>query len=592
MTTRKMTGALVLVWVRSDRPRAASMEYWRGPHSQLVARTPGFREYRQHHFPAEATGLWPAVDGAETTIPVDRRLDGTPEVWFDGPLSNLKSLTYNPVVQRDERNVFSRTLLHATLPWGGRWYDTASADTGCRAVILLRRRPGASGSAFASTVLDRIGPTLAAAAGVTETRAQVFQPFTKWMWNSPDVAHDYPTASQFHGVVVVGATDHATLHAALNSTEVAALGPRLTDTVAAIHAYPVATTYIYREHGRPTLPQLRPEAKPGLDPVHRKLPPAPPQPAAGDLPPGRVIELPDPGRPEDVIVDRDGRLVCGLEGGAIVAFHPDSETPKVVADTGGRPLGLELMPDGRVLVCDAHRGLLAVDPASGAVQTLVHYVDDTPLRFCSNAVVDDDGAIWFTESTNRFDFEHYLGALLEHRPSGRLFRRDPDGTVSVVKDGLHFANGLALTPDRTGLLYVETGAYSISKLCLTGEQQGRTVPVRANLPGFPDNLSRFTGGRCWFPLTNPRNPALDRLATMPGIVRKLVWNIPDSLQPEPEKTVWAIAIDPDGHTVDEIHGTHPNFHTATGVVETGGRLYLASPRCRDLLELDLGEAGL
>ena len=65
----------------------------------------------------------------------------------------------------------------------------------------------------------------------------------------------------------------------------------------------------------------------------------------------------------------------------------------LVARTGGRPLGIEFAPDGRLLVCDALRGLLWVDPASGAVELVTAEVDGVPMRFCNNAAIADDGTI-------------------------------------------------------------------------------------------------------------------------------------------------------------------------------------------------------
>ena len=104
----------------------------------------------------------------------------------------------------------------------------------------------------------------------------------------------------------------------------------------------------------------------------------------------------------------------------------------MVANTGGRPLGLAVARDGRLLICDSHRGLLRYDPASGTLETLVAEVAGRALTFCSNVVESSDGTIFFTESTSRFHYEYYKGAVVEGRPTGSLFRRDPDGTVSVL----------------------------------------------------------------------------------------------------------------------------------------------------------------
>ena len=236
-----------------------------------------------------------------------------------------------------------------------------------------------------------------------------------------------------------------------------------------------------------------------------------------------------------------------------------------------------------MLVCDAHEGLLRVDVASGEVETLVRLVADVPLRFCSNATAAADGTIWFTESTSRYDFEQYLGALLEHRASGRLFRRDPDGTVEVARDDLHFANGVTLTEDGSAVLFAETNAARISRLDIA---TGEVSVLVDNLPGYPDNLSRLRDGRFWVALVNPRDQGLERLATAPALVRKALWRIPDRLVPEGARTAWIMAFDESGEVIADHQDTRDDYHRVTGVAEHGGRLFAASPSHDGLLVLE------
>ena len=97
----------------------------------------------------------------------------------------------------------------------------------------------------------------------------------------------------------------------------------------------------------------------------------------------------------------------------------DSETGSnaEVADTGGRPLGLAVARDGRLLICDSHRGLLRMDTGTGEFETLVAEVEGRRLKFCSNVVESSDGTLYFTESTDRFHYEFYKGAFLDARGS-------------------------------------------------------------------------------------------------------------------------------------------------------------------------------
>ena len=67
---------------------------------------------------------------------------------------------------------------------------------------------------------------------------------------------------------------------------------------------------------------------------------------------------------EDVVVTPDGTVYTGTEDGALWALDPHTGSTRRIADTGGRPLGLELLDDGDLLVCDARKGLLRVSTQS------------------------------------------------------------------------------------------------------------------------------------------------------------------------------------------------------------------------------------
>src|SRR5262245_28173413 len=101
-----------------------------------------------------------------------------------------------------------------------------------------------------------------------------------------------------------------------------------------------------------------------------------------NLPPLTVLSVNGHGT-EDVVVDEKRNVYTGLGDGRILRLTSDGRRLDTIADTRGRPLGLELYPDGRLLVCDAGKGLLLVDRASGAVETLVP--SGANLRVCNNA---------------------------------------------------------------------------------------------------------------------------------------------------------------------------------------------------------------
>lgn len=134
-----------------------------------------------------------------------------------------------------------------------------------------------------------------------------------------------------------------------------------------------------------------------------------------------------------------------------------------VAHTGGRPLGLQPLPGGELLVCDARRGLLRIDPRDGTVQVLADEVAGGPLRFCSNVTTAADGTVYFTVSSRRYGLDEWLGDFLEHTGTGQLLRLRPHGTPEVLLEGLQFANGVALAPDESFLAVAESGAYRLTR---------------------------------------------------------------------------------------------------------------------------------
>jgi sugar lactone lactonase YvrE len=314
-------------------------------------------------------------------------------------------------------------------------------------------------------------------------------------------------------------------------------------------------------------------SKPPIDPVRWKPPPVDPLP---DFEPADLTVIGVPGNaPEDVVVDADGQIWTGVDDGRIVRISPGGGEPVVVGATGGRPLGLAIARDGRLLVCDSPRGLLAVDTGSGKFETLVEEVDGRHLQFCSNVIEMPDGTLFFTESTSAFTYAHFKGAVLEARGRGSLFRRDPDGTVLTVVPGLYFANGVTATADGSALVFAETTGRRLSKYWLTGPQAGTVTTLAANLPGHPDNISTGADGRIWVAMVSPVNAAAEWLAPRSPALRKLLWRLPDRLQPQIKPEVWAVAFDPNtGEAVAGVHTEHASFGMVTGLVEADGKLWM------------------
>lgn len=328
---------------------------------------------------------------------------------------------------------------------------------------------------------------------------------------------------------------------------------------------------------------MRGMRKPSISPVRwTPPPPVPRSSVCRPLPP--ITRLPLPACGEDVAVDASGRLLTGLADGRIVRLTQG--TLETIAHTGGRPLGVEVAPDGALIVCDAARGLLRVTLPEGAIEVLADRARHG-VALCNNAAIAGEGTIYFSDSSQRFPVEHWRADLVEHSGTGRLLARTPDGTVRVLLDGLQFANGVALAPDESFVAVGETGGYVLRRYWLTGARKG-TSDVLCELPGFVDNLATDPErGLIWAAIATPRNPALDWLHRTHPLVRRMIWRLPERLQPQPDPTLCLLAVDAAGEVVHELVGRSPAFRLPTGVRAVGRTLYVASLEERALGKLTL-----
>lgn len=289
----------------------------------------------------------------------------------------------------------------------------------------------------------------------------------------------------------------------------------------------------------------------------------------------RRIDLPG-SAPEDVVVLPDGRIGTGLSDGRLLAVDAESGTVEVIADTAGRLLGLDVQADGSVVLCDHDRGLLLLGAGRQRASVLVDTVDGRPLHFASNAATASDGSVYFSSSSQRFTIDRWRADLIEHSGTGRLMRRNPDGTVDVLRGGLQFANGVVLSPDETFVLVAETGAARISRLWLNGARAGEWDVFADDLPGYPDNMSVGSDGHVWVALASPRNSVLEALFKLPLRARKVLARAPERVGPAPEETLWALGIAFDGTVAREVRLDDVDFSFATSVVERDGVLFFGT----------------
>ncbi|WP_134677992.1 SMP-30/gluconolactonase/LRE family protein [Ectopseudomonas khazarica] len=279
--------------------------------------------------------------------------------------------------------------------------------------------------------------------------------------------------------------------------------------------------------------------------------------------------------PEDTAVDAQGRVYAGLHDGRVVRVLAD-DSVETFADTGGRPLGMDFDAAGNLILADAYKGLLRIDP-QGRIEVLSTEADGLPFAFTDDLDIASDGIIYFSDASSRFQQPDYLLDLLEARPHGRLLSYDPStGETRVLLDGLYFANGVALSANEDFVLVNETYRYRITRYWLKGERAGQHEVFIDNLPGLPDNLQGDRKGTFWVALPTPRKADADFLHRHPWLKAQLA-KLPRALWPKAIPYGFAIALDENGKIVRSLHdtsGTH--LRMVTSVKPVGDYLYFGS----------------
>lgn len=235
--------------------------------------------------------------------------------------------------------------------------------------------------------------------------------------------------------------------------------------------------------------------------------------------------------PEGVAAAPDGSLFFSSGAGALGIRSPDG-TVRHIGEAIA-PNGVAIDAQGRAIV--ANMGLLKqrpgilqrVDPATGAVETLVSELEGRPLMASNGPVAARDGTIYCTHST--WGPVANIGTSV---PAGFIYRVMSDGCADVVARGLRGVNGIALDADERWLYTSLTASARIRRWPRRrdgslgegedfGPQLGTAFPdqtveqiramptvERAKL-GYSDGIAFDAAGNLWITL-----PFANRLAVL------------------------------------------------------------------------------
>ncbi|KAF6169080.1 hypothetical protein GIB67_038577 [Kingdonia uniflora] len=154
---------------------------------------------------------------------------------------------------------------------------------------------------------------------------------------------------------------------------------------------------------------------------------------------------PKHGWSEFAVTSQDRRDLCD-----------DSNDPKL-DDTCGRPLGLQFnKATCDIYIVDAYFGLFVVGSHGGVATLLASSAEGVPFMFTNDVDIDtDNGVVYFTNTS----IQDYKRAILSGESTGRFMKYDPQNKkVTVLLQGLPFANGVTLSKDNSYVLIAETTA--------------------------------------------------------------------------------------------------------------------------------------
>jgi gluconolactonase len=156
-----------------------------------------------------------------------------------------------------------------------------------------------------------------------------------------------------------------------------------------------------------------------------------------------------------------------LLSGKVLAVSDDGKCTER-GNTRGQPNGAKFGPDGMLWIADKQKGLLRMDPRSGAISTVVSSYHNEQLRGLNDLVFDAGGGVYFTEPYG----SHVL------KPDGRVFYL-PAGQgarLVLVAEGLAFPNGIVIANNGANLWVGEFALKRITSIRAVGSRDDFDIP--------------------------------------------------------------------------------------------------------------------
>ncbi|XP_049412584.1 protein STRICTOSIDINE SYNTHASE-LIKE 10-like [Solanum stenotomum] len=237
----------------------------------------------------------------------------------------------------------------------------------------------------------------------------------------------------------------------------------------------------------------------------------------------------------------------------------------------GRPLGLRFdTKTGDLYIADAYLGLQVVGSKGGLATPLVQNFEGKPLVFTNDVDIDGD-VIYFTDTSTKYQRWQFLTSFSSGDTTGRLMKYvKSTKKVTVLLGDLAFANGVALSKNRSFVLVTETTNFRILRYWLKGPLAG-THDVFVELPGFPDNIRINPKGEFWVALQ-----AIRSVSSISDSKFGMLRFTPQQMDEE-ELHPTAIKLSDDGRVLEVLEDVEgKTLRSISEIEEKDGKLWIGS----------------
>jgi sugar lactone lactonase YvrE len=287
--------------------------------------------------------------------------------------------------------------------------------------------------------------------------------------------------------------------------------------------------------------------------------------------------------PEDIVFDSTGNMYTGVHtkeknfsDGRILRIDTSGKA-EVFYNSHSWVAGLHFDLNGNLIALSHKEGLISISRNKKVTVLANKDENGKPFLIPNGLDIASDGKIYFSNTSDKsaYNIDYGRKIILEMQALGGFYCYDPAiKKIKTLISGTYFGNGVVLAKDESYVLMVETARYRILRYWLKGDRAGQTDLFIDNLPGFPNGISIREDGSYWLGFSTKRSDDLDKIHSSPGM-KKLVFALPEFLQPKAEKFGMVMNISRDGKILQSLFDTKGVVMPEAGAIkEHKGFLYL------------------